>query len=94
MTDMERSRATLRRRDGRAYRMGGLLIGLVLVFDLLSVLAPGLMGLPLLPGGVVGAGVPFAFLIVLSVIAVAVIFVRRLNREDAAGGHPHDVPPG
>lgn len=93
MTDSERSRATLRRRDGRAYRMGGLLIGLVLGFDLLSVLAPRFMGTPLLPGGVIGPGIPFAILIVLAVIAVAVIFVRRLNLEDAAGARSRDPAP-
>lgn len=93
MTENERSRATLSRRDAVAGRLGGALILLVIGFDLLSVLAPGLMGTPLLPGGVAGAGVFFAVFIVLAVIVTAVLFVRRLNREDAAGGAVPDTRP-
>lgn len=93
MTETERSRATLSRRDTVAYRLGGALILLVIGFDLLSVLAPGVMGAPLLRGGVAGAGVFLAVFIVLAVIVTAVLFVRGLNREDAANGTSRHTRP-
>lgn len=85
MTDQESSRAALRRRDARVWRMGAALVVCVVTFDLLSVFAPAFMGDPLWSGGVASRGIFFAALIVFAVIGVAWVFVRRLNREDAAG---------
>lgn len=74
-------RAALQRRDRLAWRLGMTLVLAVFAFDLLSVLAPGLMALPV-GGGTITAGVVSAFAIVTAVIGVAVWFVRRLDRAD------------
>ena len=58
----------------------GALIGLVLAFDLLSIYASGLMGAPLLQGGVISVGVIVALCVVLITLIAALYYVRRMNR--------------
>ncbi len=73
-----------RRRDALSFRLGALLIALVLAFDFCSVLAPDLAGRPLGAGGVFTAGILAAFLIVAAVVGSAVYYVRRMNHGDTA----------
>lgn len=55
------------------------LIGLVLVFDLLSVFAREFMGAPLAEGSVISIGILIALLIVLVILAAALYYVLKIN---------------
>lgn len=78
-----------RRRNSLSWRFAGALILLVLMFDLLSVFLPAVAGQALAPATVISIGIVFAFLIVAAVVASAVVYVHRLNQEDAG---PPSIP--
>lgn len=76
-------RAAVGRRNRLAARLGGMLIVLVILFDLCSVLLPQVAGLPVAPGVVISIGVVSAFVVIGAVIVSAAFYVHCLNQEDA-----------
>ena len=68
------------------------LVGLVLVFDLLSVYAREFMGAPVMQGSVISIGIVVALCIILVILAAALHYVLRVNaacRDPQEPGH-HD----
>lgn len=83
MEASEQVRKAVGRRNSLSCRLGGMVLGLVILFDLCSVLLPQVAGMPLAPGVVISAGVVAAFIIIVTVIGSAAFYVYRLNQEDA-----------
>lgn len=68
------------RTHGRLSRtLIGVLIALVLVFDLLCIYAKGFMSTPLAEGSVFSIGIAAALTIILIILTAALYYVRRIN---------------
>lgn len=81
--DEERLSAFARIKNIQARLAAALLSGLLfslLLFDLLSVYSPGIMGSEIYPGSVYTIGILFAFCIIIAVVISAAYYVHRLNK--------------
>ncbi len=71
-----------------SWRLAGSLILLVLIFDLLAMFLPDVVGREVSRGGVISIGIVFAIVIVVSVIVIAVYYVRKLNIGESIPSNP------
>ena len=71
-----------RGRDRLCWILVTALIGLVLLFDLLSVYARAFMGAPVVQGSVISIGMAVALLIILVILAVALYYVLSVNAAE------------
>ncbi len=65
--------------DGLSRALAAALIGVVLLFNALSIYARDFMGAPFREGGVVSNGIIAALFVLLLIIAAALYYVRRIN---------------
>lgn len=65
--------------DGLSRALAAALIGVVLLFNVLSIYARDFMGAPFREGGVISNGIVLAVLVLSLIIAAALYYVRRVN---------------
>lgn len=78
----QRDKSLPRSRNRLCWVLVTALIGLVLLFDLLSVYARAFMGAPVVQGSVISIGMAVALLIILVILAVALYYVLSVNAAE------------